>query len=88
MNKPYQLICSYLKDKYYISTIYRMASTYVEMWFYETAVFEWDKKTRTKGELISIEDSGSSEETALYKHLSIIKKLNDSIYKEETKQCK
>lgn len=44
--KEYQLICSYVERKYFVSTAFRRASTIEEMWYYETMVWEFDDKTK------------------------------------------
>jgi hypothetical protein len=37
--KQYQLMCTYLKGKYFISTIYRQSSAMIEdCWYFETMV--------------------------------------------------
>ena len=44
--KQYQLMCTYLKGKYFISTIYRQSSAMVEdCWYFETMAWNWDEKT-------------------------------------------
>ena len=73
MKREYQLIASYVKGKYFISTIYRQASTIVPMWYFETMVWAWDKKTRQSvGNILEMEDSGGSEAIALQKHFEIV----------------
>lgn len=57
-NKEYQLMCTYLKRKFYISTIYRKASTIEPMWFFETIAWEWDDKNKARGAIVEIDDSG------------------------------
>lgn len=48
--KQYQLMCTYLKGKYFISTIYRQSSAMVEdCWYFETMAWEWDEKTKKRG---------------------------------------
>ena len=74
--QQYQLICTYFKSKYFISTIYRQASTTEEIWYFETMVWVWDAKLRKRGELLEMEESGFNEEMAMDNHLTIIKKLD------------
>ena len=74
--KSYQLIASYVKQKYFISTIYRQASTIEPMWYFETMVWEWDSKTRERGQILEQEDSGIDEEMALDNHYALAKKFN------------
>lgn len=78
--KQYQLMCTYLKGKYFISTIYRESSAMIEdCWYFETMAWDWDEKTKQRGSIVEMEDSGSSEEMAMNNHLSIVKKLNNLI---------
>jgi hypothetical protein len=72
----YQLICSYIKNKYFISTVYRRCSAVLasDIWYFETIVWEWDSKTRKRGEMLEMEDSGISEIRAIESHLEICKK--------------
>ena len=73
--KDYQLICSYYKRNYFISTAYRRASTPQEIWYFETIVWEWNEKTRKRGKMLDMLDSGLSEKRALINHYDIINKL-------------
>ncbi len=75
--KSYQLMCTYLKNKYFISTIYRESAMIHDCWYFETMVWEWDDKTKQRGEILEQEDSGMSEDAAINNHLLIIKKLNN-----------
>jgi len=75
-DKGYQLIASYVKQKYFISTIYRRASTMEEMWYFETIIWEWNNKTRERGKIIEMDDSGISEDMALDNHCAWAKKFN------------
>jgi hypothetical protein len=78
--KQYQLMCTYLKGRYFISTIYRESSAMVpDVWYFETMAWEWDDKTKTRGEIVEMEDSGMYEEAAMNNHLLIVKKLNQLI---------
>ncbi len=72
----YQLIASYVKQKYFISTIYRQASTIEPMWYFETMVWEWDSKKRERGKILEQEDSGTYEEMAFENHCALAKKFN------------
>ena len=77
-NKAYQLIQTYYKQKYFISTAYRRASVSCcpDMWYFETIVWEWNKETRETGRMLEQDDSGSSERVALKNHFSLIEKLD------------
>lgn len=68
MKKEYQLIMSIVKKKYFVSTIWRKASTIVEMWYFETIVWEWDDATRERGQMLDMSDHGTSPEMAIGKH--------------------
>lgn len=72
-------MCTYLKGRYFISTIYRESSTIEPMWYFEIIAWEWDDKTRTRGAIIEMDDSGISEETAMDNHLLMVKKLTHLI---------
>ena len=74
--ESYQLIASYVKKKYFISTMYREASTMEPMWYFETIVWEWDAKTRRRGKMLEQENSGIDEEMALDSHCALVKKFN------------
>ena len=73
--QPYQLLCSYVKNKYFVSTAYRKASTYEPMWYFETIVWEWDSETRKRGKMLDQQDSGSWEDVAFHNHFELIKDL-------------
>lgn len=70
-------MCTYLKGKYFISTIYRQASTIVEMWYFETIVWDWDDKTKERGSILELEDSGTYEDQAISNHCLLVKKMNE-----------
>ena len=75
--KQYQLMCTYLKSKYFISTIYRESSTIEPMWYFETMAWEWDNKAKIRGSIVEMDDSGSFEDIAIENHLLMVKKLNE-----------
>ncbi len=77
--KQYQLMCTYLKNKFFVSTIYREASTIEPIWHFETMVWEWNAETKQRGAIVEMDDSGIDEEMAMDNHLLIIKKLNHLI---------
>lgn len=78
--KEYQLMCTYLKRKYFISTMYRQSSSMIEdMWYFETIAWEWDDKTKTRGAIVEMDDGGITEESAMGNHLLMVKKLNHLI---------
>ena len=75
MNKEHKLIQSYYLEKYFISTAYRRASTLQEIWYYETIVWEWDKKTRERGKILEEMDSGTDLDGAIADHCEICRNL-------------
>lgn len=78
--RQYQLMCTYLKGKYFISTIYRQSSAMIEdCWYFETMAWEWDDKTKQRGSIVELDDSGVSEEMAMDNHLLMVKKINHLI---------
>lgn len=78
--KQYQLMCTYLKGKYFISTIYRQSSAMVEdCWYFETMAWNWDEKTKQRGSIVEMDDSGIDEYMAIDNHLLMVKKLNNLI---------
>ena len=70
-----KLIQSYVKDKFFVSTIYRESSACVPSppWYFETMVWAWDKETRQRGELLEQYESGYTEVAALASHFCICK---------------
>ena len=72
-----KLIQSYVLERYFVSTAYRRASTAEPMYYYETIVWEWDKDTKERGEIIETADSSGYYKVALENHLSICQKLSD-----------
>ena len=65
-----RIIQSYVKDKWFVSTIYRQSSVAMSdpPWFYETIVWEWDAATRNRGALIH-------STSGLQAHFDICRKL-------------
>jgi hypothetical protein len=78
--QQYQLMRSFLKDKFFISTIYRESSCLGAGWYFETMAWEWNKETQKKGSIIKIDES-YSEETAINTHCLIVSKLNKTLCK-------
>ena len=72
-----KLIQSYLLDKYFISTIYRKASTVEVMYFYETIVWEWDSIKKKRGQILDSHDSGSYVQKALVSHYHICLEISE-----------
>ncbi len=73
--KEYQLIASFIKGKYFISTVYRRASTLHEFWYFETIIWEWDFSTKERGKMLAMENSGNEEKEALRNHFLMINRL-------------
>ena len=80
--REYSLITTYFKEKY-VSTIYRRASTFEPIWYFETAVFEWNPREKKVGKLISMIDSGMCERSAIKSHFLIVEKLNTQLENED-----
>ena len=74
-NKEHKLIQSYVLDSFFVSTIYRRASTPQPMWFYECFVWEWDQERRTRGKLLEEHDLGSHRDEAIKQHADICGRL-------------
>ena len=75
MKKENKLVQSYYKEKYFISTAYRESSGGFGHWYYETIVWVFNKKTKERGKMLLIEDSGTEENGALLEHYNIMVKL-------------
>lgn len=73
----HKFIQSYIQEKYFVSTAYRRSSVQIASppWYYETIVWELDKKTGHRGKMTSMADSGGSPEIALEEHFKICKEL-------------
>lgn len=72
------LIQSYVKDQWFVSTIYRQssASHAPDHWYYETMVWPWDSETRRRGERFTDQqDSGLTTTHALESHFQIVRAL-------------
>ena len=72
------LIQSYLSGRWFVSTMYRQSSAMIEPpanWYFETIVWEWDSKTKQRGKMVSVDDSGSSQEQAMMSHINICGEL-------------
>lgn len=66
------LICSYIKEKYYVSTIHRESSASEgPKMYYETIVWQWNSESRVRGELLEQHDSGLWETQAFESHAYI-----------------
>ena len=72
------LIQSYIKGKFCVSTIYRQSSACTESppWYYETIIWEWDSENKKLGKILGQVDSGSYEEGALKSHCGIVMRLD------------
>jgi len=82
--EQYQLLCTYLKGRYFISTMYRESSAAVEAkWYFETIAWKWDPKSKTIGSIVEMDDSGINEDMAIGNHTLIVLKLNNLITEED-----
>jgi hypothetical protein len=70
----YRVLQSYVRDKFFVSTCYRLSSAMYGGWYYETFAWKWDKDTRKTGEFV-YQDEG------LKSHQKLVDWLleNDSI---------
>ena len=69
-NKEYQLLCTFLKDRYYISTMYRKSTANTaNPWHFEIIIWEWNA-------MVEIDDSGTDEEQAIVNHFTAVKSMN------------
>ena len=79
--KEHKLIQSYVRERYFVSTAFRKSSALTEapIWYYETIVFTWNRKTRETEEIILQEDSGYSSIVAIESHFKICKHLEKQL---------
>lgn len=73
--KQHKLIQSYVREKWFVSTAFRKSSIDEITWYYETILWEWDKETKQRGELLQTFDSGIFPGTALREHAKICSEL-------------
>lgn len=54
MSEDKRVIQSYVRDKWFVSTIYRESSVAMipAPWFYETLVWEWNPETKERGNIV------------------------------------
>jgi len=78
MTKQKTLIQTFINGRM-VSTMYRMASTTIETWYFETLVWEWDDIKKQRGEMLDMRDSGGSKEIALDNHARIVEKIGSDI---------
>jgi len=73
----HKFIQSYIQEKYFVSTAHRRSSVQIESppWYYETIVWELDKKTGSNKKMILMADSGGYSEKALKEHFRICGEL-------------
>jgi hypothetical protein len=74
--KEYKLMTTVLKDKYFVVTSYREATTLESIWYFETIAFNFNINTKTIGGVIEMDDSGVDEASAIENHFLIVQKLN------------
>jgi len=86
-NKEYQLLCTFLKDRYYISTMYRKSTANIaNPWHFEMIIWEWDAIANKRGQVVDIDDIGTDEEQAIANHFTAVKSMLSVIAKEEEKK--
>lgn len=67
-----RLIQSYVRDRFFVSTILRRSSAVNgPTEYYETMVWSWDAQTKERGALIEQSDSGWAPKLALIDHASV-----------------
>lgn len=58
-----------------ISTMYRQSSAALNpSWYYETIIWEWDRSTKARGEMLHTEDSGGNAVTAHHRHATLVRR--------------
>ena len=80
------LIQSYVKGRWFVSTIYRQSSAALnpDGWYYETMVWDWNAERREREpNFIAQYDSGLTEPHAMAHHLSICQSLPHSLTSNE-----
>ena len=76
MIRKHVLIQSYVKERYFISTIRRDSSCAEFPYpYYETMAWHWDKATRKTGELIDQLDGVNAEDSAIAAHIAFCTEL-------------
>ena len=81
-----RLIQSYVKDQWFVSTIYRQSSAALnpDGWYYETMVWNWNAETKEREpQYIAQYDSGLSEQFAVAHHARICAALPERLYDDE-----
>lgn len=75
----HKLIQSFVADTYMVSTAYRRSSASIipELWYYETIVWEYNSKTKQRGKILEIHDSGINAKMAFRNHMTICETLLD-----------
>ena len=89
--KIYNLIQSYVKRKFFISTAYRQSSACVHdpPWYYETLGWKWNEKTGERGEMIDTcsEETPYKEKAAYEWHMEVCRRLLNADAEEEAEDC-
>lgn len=81
-----KLIQSYVKDRWFVSTIRRQSSAALapDLWYYETMVWNWNAKTKKReSNFIAQYESGLTEPYALAHHARICASLPEKLYDDE-----
>ena len=77
-----KLIQSYVKDRWFVSTIYRQSSAALnpDGWYYETMVWNWNAETKQREpNFIAQYDSGLTEEQAIQRHAMVCASLPEGV---------
>jgi len=77
-----KLIQSYVKDRWFVSTIHRQSSAALnpDGWYYETMVWNWNAETKEREpNFIAQYDSGLTEEFAIQHHAKVCASLPEEV---------
>lgn len=71
------LIQSYVRERFFVSTINRASSAMVmpPLRFHETIVWHWNPEDRGRGEMISVHNTDFGERSAFEQHMRICQHL-------------
>jgi hypothetical protein len=71
-----KLIQSYVRDRYFVSTVLRESSSIeAPSKYFETFAWEWNSDTKELGEQVASEDASSWVDTAFKRHLEVCERL-------------
>lgn len=81
--KPYTLIKSYVKNKWFVSTVLRRSSALTDTIYFETLVWELDSETKERGNLVAMGEAYACESGGMREHFRIIHELMNGATGEE-----